>query len=363
MHEKVAGLSPGSPSSARGPLMPSPPGKSRARLALLSVFVIAAAAALFVFLPRAPAYNVTFFLASDTHYGQSATVAAANERTIDAMNALPGTAYPKDIGGIVALPRGVAVLGDLVNSVAGPRSPEFWGQFTADFGVNGEGRLRFPVYECAGNHDGGENELVRQGIRLRNAVRPGVKSVSASGINYSWDWDVVHFVSLGLFAGADGDVIPDFWGRKNEGPWRLPGHSLEFLEDDLARNVGRSGRPVVLLQHYGWDLWGLSSWSDREREALAAAIKEYNVIAIFWGHTHTVQRVDVGEIPTFCVGSTQADPKPGVFIVARIRPRETIVAAWKTDPGEWGEVFKVARGPAPRAIRTSARRPGPSPRP
>jgi cytolysin (calcineurin-like family phosphatase) len=328
--------------------MKSPSSKKRFRILLLSPFLVAAVAALWIFLPRRPAYDVTFFLASDSHYGQSPTVAAANGKTIEAMNALPGAAYPGEIGGTVDSPRGVAVLGDLVNSVDSPRSPEFWRQFTADFGVNGEGRLRFPVYECAGNHDGGEKQLVRQGIRMRNAGRPGVKSVSTNGINYSWDWDAIHFVSLGLFAGTDGDVIPDFWGRKNEGPWRLPGHSLEYLEEDLVRNVGRSGRPVILMQHYGWDLWGLSSWSDRERKALAAAIKDYNVIAIFWGHTHTVQRVDVGEIPTFCVGSTQADPKPGVFMVVRIRPWEMAVAERRLNG--WGAVYKIKlplkRGPA-----------------
>ncbi len=146
-------------------------------------------------------------------------------------------------------------------------------------------------------------------------------------------------MSLGLFAGSDGDVVVNPWGRRFDGPWRLPGHSLEFLTEDLARNVGRSGRPVVLLQHYGWDIWGLGWWSDRERQALSAAIRGTNVIAIFWGHSHAVLRVDVDGIPTFCAGAAQADPLPGSFLVVRIRPREMAVAEKK--PDGWGYAARI----------------------
>jgi predicted phosphodiesterase len=305
------------------------------------VFVLAAAgtaAVLFLLPPRA-GEGITFFIASDTHYGLSQTVAAADEKTIDAMNELPGTAYPKDIGGSVAIARGVAVLGDLTDDAGTPDAPISWHRFTADFGVNGEGRLKFPAYELPGNHDGGDDQNVRQGIRERNKLRPGLKLASANGISYSWDWDKVHFVSLGLFAGSEGDEVVNPWGRRFDGPWRLPGHSLEFLKEDLARNVGASGRPVVLFQHYGWDIWGFGWWSERERQALAAAIKGYNVIAIFWGHSHVVQRSDVDGIPSFCAGAAQADPLPGSFVVVRIRGREMDVVERK--PEGWGYQARI----------------------
>ena len=55
----------------------------------------------------ATARDLTFFHVSDTHYGLSAPGDAAMTRLVDAMNALPGTAYPTNFGGKVAAPRGV----------------------------------------------------------------------------------------------------------------------------------------------------------------------------------------------------------------------------------------------------------------
>ena len=315
--------------------------KKRTLRILAAVFLAAAAvtAALLVLIPKRAAEGITFFVTSDTHYGLSQTVAAANEKTIDAMNALPGTAFPREVGGAVATPRGVAVLGDLTNDGDTPGFSISWRLFNADFGVNGEGRLRFPVYELPGNHDGGDEQTVRRGIRERNKLRPGLEGSSPNGISYSWDWGQVHFVSLGLFAGSEGDEVVNPWGRRFDGQWRLPGHSLEFLKEDLARNVGSSGRPVILFQHYGWDIWGVGWWSERERQALAAAIRGYNVIAVFWGHAHVVMRLDLDGIPGFCAGAAQADPQPGSFLVVRIRAKEMDVAERKTDG--WGYTTRV----------------------
>jgi cytolysin (calcineurin-like family phosphatase) len=312
--------------------------RSRVRI-LTAAAVIVSAAALAVLLPKPPAYEITLFLASDTHYGISPAVAAANAKTVDAMNRLPGTAYPRELGGRVAVPLGVVVLGDLLNDAAAPDAPVYWRQFVSDFGLNGDGRLHFPVYELPGNHDGGDDRCVRQGIRERNLRRPGLASVSENGINYSWDWGLIHFVSLGLFGGSNGAGAVNPSEGRSEGPPRLPGGGLEFLAEDLARNVGRSGRPVVLLQHYGFDLWGTSAWPERDRRALAVAIHGYNVIAFFWGHSHVVMRVDFEGIPTFCAGATQADPHPGSFLVVRIRRTEMGVAERKT--GGWGYTARV----------------------
>jgi 3',5'-cyclic AMP phosphodiesterase CpdA len=316
--------------------------KNSKRILVLAFPVLAVAGALCLILLKRPSYDITFFLTSDLHYGLSATVAAANEATIDAMNFLPGTVYPEGIGGKVMAPRGVVVLGDLTNDGSGPEASGSWRAFAKDYGVSGEGRLKFPAYEGAGNHDGGEGEVVRRGIRDRNKLRPGLKSVSPNGVNYSWDWDKVHFVHLGLFTGSGGDDIVNQWGTDFTGTWRLPGHSLEFLKDDLAKNVGKGGRPVVLFQHYGWDEWGLGWWSEDERRAFQEAIKGYNVIGVFWGHTHVFQSMNWGTVPTWCVGTGQRDPEPGEFVAVRIRPKEVSVVERKAGgQGSWGRWTRV----------------------
>ena len=315
------------------------PDRSRKLLTAFAGVALAVAAAAVYLLLRPPAYEITFFVASDPHYGLSPTVAGANERTVEGMNRLPGTALPEGLGGVVGEPRGVAVLGDLVDNAAAPDAAVAWHRFTADFGVDGHGLLRFPVYELPGNHDGGDEGIVRRGIRERDSLRPGLLAASADGISYAWDWGPVHFVSVGVYAGSEGDAVVNPWGRRSGGTWRLPGHSLEFLGEDLTRRVGASGRPVVLLQHYGWDAWGLGWWSDREREALRAAVKGYNVIAAFYGHSHVMMRVELDGYPAFCAGSTQSDPLPGSFLVVRIRPRVMDVAERKADG--WGYLARV----------------------
>ena len=285
--------------------------------------------------------DITFFLVSDLHYGVSVTVAAANALTVEAMNRLAGQPYPKPVGGTVRSPRGVVVLGDLIDDgnagdAAGP-----WGEFASDYDPAGRGRLLYPAYEGAGNHDGDPGRPVREGIRARNPKRPALRGLSADGQHYSWDWDRVHFVHLNLFPGSAGDDIINQWGTRFQGDWKLPGHSLEFLVDDLKKNVGASGRPVVIFQHYGWDAWSRGWYSARERRALGDALAGYNVPAVFWGHSHEVMRIDWRGIPTFCVGSGQKDPAPGEFLVVRITPTEMTVAERRT-AGGWGMTDRIS---------------------
>ncbi len=314
--------------------------KIRLIIAVTAICLMVLLTSVLWLLLRGSPHEVTFFLISDTHYGVSGTVAQANRQTILAMTVLPGNPYPPEIGdGWVRPPRGVVVLGDLVEDGGGASGEEQWRAFTADFGVNGEGLLRHPVYEGFGNHDGGAEHPVRSGIRDRNLRRPGVANISSDGHHYSWDWGRVHLVQLNLFPGSQGEDIINPWGKAFEGSWKYPLHSLEFLEQDLADRVGESGRPVVLLQHYGWDEWGLGWWGDGERARFYSVIKDYNIIAIFWGHSHQAQNIPWQGIPTFCVGSSQHDPSAGVFIVVRITGNEMLVAE-KTPQG-WGLMQKM----------------------
>jgi len=272
--------------------------------------------------------DITFFVGSDSHYGgRSATQVCAqvSQATLSRMNALPGQEYPATVGGgIVAAPRGVLLLGDLTEE-----SPHSWQAFTNDWGLTGERLLKFPVYEGYGNHDC-LDPTVPEGIKARNRIRPGLSNISSNGYHYSWDWDFLHLVCLNLFPANEVD---------NQKPPHDPRHSLDFLVDDLARNVGRSGRPVIVCHHYGVDgnsnLW----WSDQQRTNFFEALKNYNVVEILSGHTHNVL------FTTWCGLDTCNDGTvgkfAGTFLVAHVTATNLTLVTRLAD-NNWGPTFTKA---------------------
>jgi hypothetical protein len=270
-----------------------------------------------------PSYNdITFFIGSDLHYGYADSVTVSSniaQAALDRMNALPGEPYPDAAGGgTVGTPRGVLLIGDLTDTGALPD----WMAFTNDFGLNGERRLGFPVYEAFGNHD--LNWPVLYGVRARTPSRTGVSNISTNGYHYSWDWDSLHLVCLNLFPGDFRDDSFDPYG------------SLTFLADDLARNVGSSGRPVIIYHHFGFDYFSLSWWSDRQRTNYFEAIKNYNVIAIFAGHYHFVDYVPWCGLATFNDGTM--GKSLGNFLVAHLAGTKLTVVE-RTADGAWGALF------------------------
>jgi predicted phosphodiesterase len=267
--------------------------------------------------------ELTFFVVSDTHYGLSQTANPEISKLVDKMNKLPGTAYPAEIGGTVAIPRGVLHVGDVTTS----NKKAEWNMFVRDYGLTGkDGRLAYPVYETFGNHDG---KLVRNGIRDRNKQRIGVRNISDNGLHYSWDWNSVHFVSLGLCPGTVALLYS-------------PEHSMEFLAQDLTMNVGKSGRPVIIMHHFGFDeghsmMW----WSDEWRADYLKLIKNYNVIGIIHGHAHITEiyqwnGIDIYHAPHFRQDRFREDGSVvHGFFVFRITPGELVVVERKWDD-TWG---------------------------
>ena len=169
-----------------------------------------------------PARGASFFLASDTHYladkenpaAMDETSRDINARLVEWLNKLPGTAIPDEAGGgTVGEVQGVIHSGDLIDSgdknggVHEAMQKTEWSAFAADWGLNGgDGKLRYPVREVWGNHDGpqGKGHVIEQ-LRERNAQRKDV-NVSANGMHFSWDWNGVHFVNVGIVVGALKDV-------------------------------------------------------------------------------------------------------------------------------------------------------------
>jgi hypothetical protein len=199
--------------------------------------------------------DVTFFVSSDTHYGFGNN-AEINRKVIDEMNWLPGAQMPEKAGGgIVRTPRGVILNGDLLDKGFDQKTaPGLWKEFVQDYGLTGmDGRLGYPLYEGFGNHDGMTGKSIsRAAIKERNPHRVGILAISPEGFHYSWDWDNVHLVQLNLFPGTDSaDCITG-------PPDHHPEHALQFLQADLAKNVGlnagllpsaRKGVPRRVSQH------------------------------------------------------------------------------------------------------------------
>ena len=250
--------------------------------------------------------DVSFFLVSDTHFlAQQEAPTKLDEKSIatcrglvETLNRLPGTAIPDEAGGgTVASPRGVIHSGDLIDTgdknggVHTQMIETEWAAFADEFGLTGkDARLKYPLYEVHGNHDSPAGAgLPVQKIIERNKTRPGLKTVSENGLHYSWDWGPIHFINLGIVVGSD--PVLKRSGRYN------PLDSLAFLKSDLDRNVGASGRPVIMTHHV--DLARYTQPCDRQAKpsggewdscdvhAYHEAIKPFNVVAILYGHTHT----------------------------------------------------------------------------
>jgi cytolysin (calcineurin-like family phosphatase) len=280
--------------------------------------------------------DVSFFVAADLHYGQDQAKnnEKHNKKAIALMNKLPGTAFPESDFGTVQKPRGVLVAGDLTDNGSGVsfdgKSSEthMFDGFVDDYPVEGGTgiHIHYPVYEGYGNHDVQKQtgDAVLKGIASRNKNRGTPVNVSGNGLHYSWDWDDVHFVNINVYAGGAGDARD----------------SLFFLEKDLADRVGDSGKPVVILQHYGFDKLSTNDewWKQAERDAFYAVIKKYKIIAIFTGHEHLCHRVLQDGISNFVAPKTRGDKGTDGILAVRILDKKMIVAQRRLD-GTWDNVW------------------------
>lgn len=264
----------------------------------------------------------TFFVIGDPQINIPRWGTAGTEATIETMNELPGKPFP--LGGNVPEPVGVLVAGDLVDDVGNPAN---WERYKEFFDPRGEALLRFPVYAAAGNHDldpveaeGGWTYVQEELIR-RNRERPGALSFGPHGYHYSWDWGHVHFVNLNVFPGT---VARPVYG--NPSPWNDPKGSLDFLRENLEQDVGASGRPVILLWHYGLRGWGLDMWwTPEDLDALKTVLAPYNVALILHGHEHRYERYTwegydliMAPAPQIDRQEDQAESRPKGFLVVRV---------------------------------------------
>lgn len=280
--------------------------------------------------------DVTFFVAADLHYGQeqSKNNEQGNKDVIALMNNLPGVAFPGADFGTVAAPRGVLVAGDLtdsgtsVNYDGNSFGIHAFDGFADDYPVkDGAGiHVHFPVYEGYGNHDvqNQKDDVVLKGIASRNRNRATPVNLSDNGLHYSWDWDDVHFINLNLYPGGPGDARD----------------SISFLRQDLDRRVGKTKKPVVILQHYGFDKVSTEDrwWKQTERDEFYKVIKPYNITAIFTGHEHLCHRIIWNGIPDFIAPKARGNNNIDGIYVVRMTDKKMIVAQRRLD-GAWGKVW------------------------
>ncbi len=309
--------------------------------------------------PNAKAEPVAFFVVGDTHYFADkdtptqldARSKPVTGRLIDTLNKLPGAEIPKAAGGgSVRAAKGVIHAGDCIDSGDKPKEKmqrTEWAAFADDYGLTGtDGRLKLPVYEILGNHDSPHGVGLAVGkVAARNKTRPSVGNVSPNGVHYSWDWNGVHFVNLGLIVGQVATVT-----RKRR---YAPLDSLAFLIADLKEKVGTSGKPVVITHHvdilrYAQPLpvddkkaAGME-WDPADVKGFHDALKGYSVAAIFYGHTHArnVFRWDgsnkaaAAGIPVFNVdNSAHFGSKAQAFYYCEIADGRITVREYATSDG------------------------------
>lgn len=313
--------------------------------------------------------NITFLVTSDAHYDafENQDRNLRVRETLRYMNAVTNLSWPESLGGgAIQKPWGVAMLGDCIDDgdrlFQGRRqTPQQWAYFVADFGLDGrDGLLKFPVFETWGNHDGPPEGQEKFGfsfqahLKERNRLRQQkgwLAELSTNALHYSWDWEDVHFVQLGIYP-AD---RPDSQSRYSP-VWHDPQGALTFLKNDLAREVGPSGRPVVLMSHCGFDTpW----WHTNDWWAAYRVFSQYNVVLYFYGHTGTgLSAWPRGENvrPITCVNTGQTEN--GFFVVqisgdkVRLAYRSKHWLAEETLPknrtwdGTWDWRFPLEKGVA-----------------
>lgn len=244
---------------------------------------------------------------------------AALLRSVAALNGIADKAWPAEIGGVatglrsagsrIGTPLGLVTGGDITDDGGGQVTEPSEGTQLLQFSQRyqqgiGPDRVHVPVYVGLGNHDLDQNGSPPHVDWYRRELRDYVEVNHRAGVFfkppvpatdydvdtdcYSWDWGGLHLVQTHRFAGDTGHAALS---------------SLPWLKQDLATYAG-DGRPVILFQHYGWDIFSIERWDpakrtyddegtgsphwwgEADRQALLSALKGYNVIAIFHGHQH-----------------------------------------------------------------------------
>jgi hypothetical protein len=250
---------------------------------------------------RAPA--LTFFGWSDQHIqadGDGKHLIPA----IDAMNALPGRAYPEAVGGTVEKPAFVFGLGDISEWPSRAALDTYEQLITK--------RLKFPSYDIAGNHDLGglsPSDTVLNWLRQRHGA-----------LRYTFEKGGVSFI--GLFSEYD--------EKLNNPAQPISKAALDYLRQALAKVP--KGKPVVVATHLCFD-------AITNRDEFVDAFGDANVILVLGGHYH---KATVNQFRgTNFVQLPSPEPKSSrEFTVIRITSDRLIAIPFNYRDNKWATDYR-----------------------
>ena len=251
----------------------------------------------------------TFFIIADTHLGYPGTT-KTNCELIDTLNAMPGKTMPLAFDGSatkknpgeskIATPNGVLIAGDLTEN----GHMKEWIAFEKLYGLTGkEGRIKFPVFECTGNHD---RTWYRNSVPKRVARRH-------KGCCYKVSWGDLQVISC--------DLCP---GKKN----------IKWLEKQLEK-IGPN-LPIIIFFHYNMVGPFSDYWSKKEKRDFLKLCRYFKVIAVFHGHLHQAQIKNIYGLDVFNTGACKHNCN--FFMVCRVTDNLVGVCTYfwgKGDRNKW----------------------------
>jgi hypothetical protein len=200
-------------------------------------------------------FGLTFFGWSDQHVqtdGNGDHLLPA----VEAMNSLPGTAFPESVGGQVAEPAFVIGCGDVTEWPTRAAVDTYANRILP--------RLRWRTYDLMGNHDEGgkaPSDTMKQWIIKRHGA-----------LSYGFEAGGIQF--LAIFSPYDESL--------NNPAQAIHKDALTWLRDQLARLP--KNKPAIVATHLCYD-------AITNRDEFVDALQGANVLMVLGGHYHQA-RVD-----------------------------------------------------------------------
>jgi len=176
---------------------------------------------------------------------------------------------------------GIIVAGDLIDKLADGVMDLFKQRYEKG---TGDKRPHVDVYPGFGNHDLDPIQLAMNpdptfqkkvllaymdSLVVTLKEQNKILDFDPSSRTYSWNVQDVHFIQ----------------GHRAAGDTSYCKSNFDWIKKDLARYASQ-GNPVVYIQHYAFDEESLQEWPESDRKQLFNLLDQYNLQAVFVGHTH-----------------------------------------------------------------------------